>query len=93
MLIFAMKPDHDGGVALIDTDAQELVLSYEAEKDSFPRHAAFNPVNFIESASMVDRVPDVFAISGWDKGGPAATTRPSCSRPTPASRRSPIRRY
>ncbi len=69
MLIYSMKPDHDGGIAVVDSETQELVLSYEAEKDSFPRYASFNPVNMLEAAGHLDRFPDVFAISGWSKGG------------------------
>lgn len=68
MLIYSMKPDHDGGVAVVDTDSQELVLAYEAEKDSFPRYSVFNPVTLLDTAHMLDRLPDVFAISGWGKG-------------------------
>ena len=75
MLIYSMKPDHDGGVAVVDTDSQELILAYEAEKDSFPRYSVFNPVTLLETASMLDRLPDVFAISGWGKG----TTAPNNS--------------
>ena len=74
MLIYSMKPDHDGGVAVIDSDSQELVLAYEAEKDSFPRYAAFNPVNMLEAAGRLDRLPEVFAIRGWSKGGLAANS-------------------
>ena len=72
MLIYSMKFDHDGGVAVVDTDSQELVLAYEAEKDSFPRYSAFNPVNMLEAAGGLDRLPDVFAISGWAKGSLSA---------------------
>nr|WP_218008132.1 carbamoyltransferase C-terminal domain-containing protein [Herbidospora sakaeratensis] len=67
MLIYSMKPDHDGGVAIVDSDSQELVLAYEAEKDSFPRYSVFNPVNMLEAAGRLDRMPDVFAVSGWGK--------------------------
>lgn len=70
MLIYSMKPDHDGGVAAIDTESQELIFAYEAEKDSFPRYSAFHPVNLLETAEQLDRFPDVFAISGWCKGSP-----------------------
>ena len=72
MLIYSMKPDHDGSVAVVDTDSQELVLAYEAEKDSFPRYSLFNPVSMLESAENIDRLPEVFAVSGWGKGVPAA---------------------
>jgi hydroxymethyl cephem carbamoyltransferase len=67
MLIYSMKPDHDGSVAVVDTETQELVLAYEAEKDSYPRYSMLNPVTMLEAAVMLDRLPDVFAISGWGK--------------------------
>ena len=35
MLIYSMKPGHDGSVALIDTDTQDLVCSFEAKKTVF----------------------------------------------------------
>ncbi|MFI0482816.1 carbamoyltransferase C-terminal domain-containing protein [Actinomadura sp. 9N215] len=44
------------------------MLAYEAEKDSFPRYSVFNPVTMLDAAGMLDRLPDVFAISGWGKG-------------------------
>ncbi len=72
MLIYSMKPDHDGCVAVVDSDSQELVLAYEAEKDSFPRYSSFNPVNMLQAAGELDRLPEVFAISGWGKGSLAA---------------------
>jgi hydroxymethyl cephem carbamoyltransferase len=72
MLVFAMKPDHDGGVAVVDTDSQELVLAYETEKDSYPRYSPFNPVAVLDAAGALDRMPEVFAVSGWAKGTPAA---------------------
>lgn len=67
MQIFSMKPGHDGAVALIDSDQQKLLWSFEAEKDSFPRYEAFNPHQFVEAAGLMDQVPDVVAISGWGK--------------------------
>lgn len=69
MKIFSMKPGHDGSVALVDTDSTRLLWSYEAEKDSFPRYESFNPHNLVEAASMLGEMPDVFAVSGWAKGG------------------------
>jgi hydroxymethyl cephem carbamoyltransferase len=67
MKILSLKPGHDGTAALIDSDTQSVEFSYEAEKDSFPRYEAFNPIHFIEVAQRLDIVPDVFAISGWMK--------------------------
>ena len=69
MIICSMKPGHDGGVAIVDAESQELLLSYEGEKDSFPRYEGFHPVNLLEAAGKLDRIPEVFAVSGWCKGG------------------------
>ena len=69
MIIYSMKPGHDGGVAIVDCESQELVLSYEGEKDSFPRYEDFHPVNMLEAAGKLDRIPEVFALSGWCKDG------------------------
>ena len=69
MLIYSMKPGHDGTVAAIDTETRNLLFSYEAEKDSFPRSEVFNPSLMIDAAHELDAVPYVFAISGWSKAG------------------------
>ncbi len=69
-----MKPGHDGSVALIDTDTQDLVCSFEAKKDSFPRFEVFNPQLFLDTGTLCQKFPDVFAISGWSKGGLADNT-------------------
>jgi len=71
VLIYSMKPGHDGAVAVIDTEKRELIFSHEAEKDSFPRYEVFNPKLFIDTACMTD-FPDVIAMSGWAKGGYSA---------------------
>lgn len=67
MKIFAMKPGHDGAIALVDAASQTLEWSLEAEKDSFPRYEAFNPVQLLDAAQLVGSIPDVFAVSGWLK--------------------------
>lgn len=70
--IFAMKPGHDGSIALVDTDAGKLEWSFEPEKDSNPRYDVFNPALFIHAAEKIGAMPDVFAVSGWGKGSLAA---------------------
>lgn len=72
MKIFAMKPGHDGSIALIDGAAAKLEWSFEAEKDSFPRFEVFNPAQFVYAAEQMNMMPDVFAVSGWGKGSMAA---------------------
>ncbi|GAA4356732.1 nodulation protein U [Variovorax defluvii] len=73
MKIFAMKPGHDGSVALVDAAEGKLEWSFEPEKDSFPRYEAFNPEQFVYAAEQLGAVPDVFAISGWGKNSLAAS--------------------
>jgi hydroxymethyl cephem carbamoyltransferase len=65
MLILGMKPGHDGSLAVIDDE--RLLLSLEGEKDSYLRHECVTPTTFIDIARMVDRPPDVVALSGWTK--------------------------
>jgi len=72
MKIFAMKPGHDGSIALIDASTSTLEWSFEAEKDSYPRFEVFNPEQFVGAAECLDTLPDVFAVSGWGKGSLAA---------------------
>ncbi|CAI3119715.1 Decarbamoylnovobiocin carbamoyltransferase [Acinetobacter oleivorans] len=69
MKIYALKSGHDGSSAYVHADSGELVFSYEAEKDSFPRYEVFNPINLIESAAEFSELPDIVAISGWGKAG------------------------
>lgn len=65
MDILSFKPGHDGTVALISDS--NLIFSLEAEKDSFPRYADPHPHLFLNSLSLMDKIPDVVAISGWRK--------------------------
>ncbi len=69
MKIFSMKPGHDGAICVIDSEQKKLVFSWEAEKDSFPRYEVFNPELMMSAAMEMDCFPDVFAVSGWAKGG------------------------
>ncbi|MGF6506902.1 putative NodU family carbamoyl transferase [Paraburkholderia sp. 32] len=72
MKIFAMKPGHDGAIALVDAASGKLEWSFEPEKDSFPRYEVFNPSQFVFAAEQLGAMPDVFAVSGWGKGSMAA---------------------
>src|SRR5438445_268996 len=63
----SLKPGHDGSIALIEDG--RLVYSVEAEKDSFLRFGETSPSLFATAAQMSPGVPDVLAISGWEKGG------------------------
>ncbi|WP_017570598.1 carbamoyltransferase C-terminal domain-containing protein [Nocardiopsis halotolerans] len=70
MLVMGVKPGHDGSVAVIEDG--RLVLSLEAEKDSFPRHAEVTPMVLLDVAERLGRVPDVIALGGWNAAGGAA---------------------
>ena len=63
MLIMAMKPGHDGSVALLEND--RLVLSLEAEKDSVQRNSGLLPATMMAAAEHAGKLPDVVALGGW----------------------------
>ena len=67
MMIMAFKPGHDGSIAVIKD--RRLVLSLEAEKDSFPRYARITLATALEVAKQVDALPDVIAVGGWHGEG------------------------
>jgi hydroxymethyl cephem carbamoyltransferase len=66
MLIAAIKPGHDGSVALVEDN--RLVYSLEAEKDSVPRYSELGSIRLLELMEVIDLVPDVLAVGGWLKG-------------------------
>jgi len=63
MLIFAIKPGHDGGIAAIEDG--RLLFSLESEKDSFPRYTELTAATVLQAAELCDRLPDLVAIGGW----------------------------
>jgi hydroxymethyl cephem carbamoyltransferase len=63
MLIMAMKPGHDGSVALLENN--RLVLSLEAEKDSVERYSGLLPATMLAAAEHIGELPDVVALGGW----------------------------
>lgn len=65
----AIKPGHDGSVAVIRD--HRLVLSLESEKDSFPRHTGLLPNTMLDVAEHVGDIPDVVALGGWRTQGAA----------------------
>ncbi|MER8930545.1 carbamoyltransferase C-terminal domain-containing protein [Mesorhizobium sp. M0859] len=65
MKIISLKPDHDGTIAALDASAAELMYSYEAEKDSFPRYSTITPTAVLDAAGRLDAIPDVIALGGW----------------------------
>jgi hydroxymethyl cephem carbamoyltransferase len=71
MLTMAIKPGHDGAIAVVEDD--RLLWCLESEKDTFPRYAPLTPTTMLAVAERLDRVPDVVAVGGWAKprnGGP-----------------------
>jgi hydroxymethyl cephem carbamoyltransferase len=67
MLIVAIKPGHDGTIAAIDND--RLLFSLESEKDSYRRYSTIQPHSILEIAEQLGELPDVVALSGWQKQG------------------------
>lgn len=67
MLIIALKPGHDGAIAVIRD--RQLLYSLESEKDSFGRNAAVNVSTILDVAEQVDQLPDVVALGGWREQG------------------------
>ena len=67
MLVLAVKPGHDGNVAAV-ADGR-LLFSLEGEKDSFYRHIELQPTTLLDLVTRLGEVPDVVALSGWNKAG------------------------
>jgi hydroxymethyl cephem carbamoyltransferase len=67
MLTMAIKPGHDGAIAVIEDG--RLLWCLEAEKDSFPRYAQLTPTTLLDVAERLDRIPDIVALGGWAKPG------------------------
>ncbi|HEY3611841.1 MAG TPA: carbamoyltransferase C-terminal domain-containing protein [Pseudonocardiaceae bacterium] len=66
MLIAAVKPGHDGSIALLAD--HRLVHNIEQEKDSLPRYGELTGLRLLELMAIADRPPDVLAVGGWLKG-------------------------
>lgn len=67
MLVFAVKPGHDGAVAVVRDRA--LLYSLESEKDSFGRYSELTASTVLDIAERVDALPDVVALGGWKQQG------------------------
>lgn len=65
MLTMAIKPGHDGAIAVIEDG--RLLWCLEAEKDSFPRYAQLTPTTLLAAAERMGRIPDIVALGGWVK--------------------------
>lgn len=69
MKILSVKSGKGGALAAIDAARRELLFSYEAEKDSFPKNTSATADTFIEGAEWFEDLPDVLALSGTAKTG------------------------
>lgn len=65
MLTMAMKPGHDGSIAIVEDD--RLLWCLESEKDTFPRYAELTPTTLLAVAERLDKIPDIVALGGWHK--------------------------
>lgn len=71
MLTMAIKPGHDGAIAVVEDN--RLLMCLESEKDTFPRYAQLTPTTLLAVAERLGRVPELIALGGWAKprnGGP-----------------------
>lgn len=64
MRVLAIKSGQDGALAGVDARRGQLLFSYEAEKDSFPKNAAATADTFVTAGSWFDDLPDVLALTG-----------------------------
>jgi predicted NodU family carbamoyl transferase len=64
-LILALNPGHDGAVVVLKN--RSLLLSYEAEQDSHPRHMPTTAYLLLNVIGELDDVPAVVATSGWSQ--------------------------
>lgn len=67
MKVLSIKSGQDSVLSGIDADSGQLLFSYEAEKDSFPKSAATTAESFLNAGLWFDHLPDVLALSGYDK--------------------------
>ncbi|WOX15322.1 carbamoyltransferase C-terminal domain-containing protein [Streptomyces sp. N50] len=67
MLILAIKPGHDGGIAALRDG--RLLFSLESEKDSYRRYTGLTPATVLSAAELCDGIPDVIALGGWYRRG------------------------
>lgn len=62
-LILSINPGHDGAIALVKDG--RLLHSFEAERDSRPRHMPANAYFLLNVMCGMTETPAVLAMSGW----------------------------
>jgi hydroxymethyl cephem carbamoyltransferase len=67
LLVMGVKPGHDGALAVIED--RRLLLSLEAEKNSWERHCNVTPMTFLDVAEHIGGPPDVIGLGGWRLSG------------------------
>ena len=67
MKVLSIKSGESSALAGINADLGQLLFSYEAEKDSFPKSAAMTAESLMNAGLWFDHLPDVLALSGYDK--------------------------
>jgi hydroxymethyl cephem carbamoyltransferase len=65
MLTIAIKPGHDGAIAVVEDGS--LLWSLESEKDTFPRYTQLTPTTLLAVVERLNRIPDIVALGGWTK--------------------------
>lgn len=68
MRVLGLNPGHDGAATYI-ADGR-LVISVEAEKDSFPRFSELGPHALLAALEAAPSAPDVIAVGGWHNWEP-----------------------
>lgn len=63
MIVVALKPGHDGGIAAVND--RRLLYSLESEKDSRPRYSPLHAATVLDIAERLGQLPDVVALGGW----------------------------
>lgn len=63
--VLAVKPGHDGSIALVDDG--RLVFLLEGETDSSERHGPVTASLFMDALEQTNAFPDVIAVGGWHK--------------------------
>lgn len=70
--VLAIKPGHDGAIALVENG--RLVFSLEGEKDSLERNGPVTGPLLADALALAPAVPDIIAVGGWHKVLPGVSS-------------------